>query len=102
MTQEKLIDTLPVLQLAEVRCSDYNTVKVTKLDHTQSESETTTEQPVRSEHNTTVMKVLQNLGPQTNSETINFLNILKRVEFDEQGTVLYQFCYKSILHFAEQ
>ncbi len=83
MTQEKMSDTLPVLQLAEDRYPDYNTVKVTKLDHTQTESEATTEQPVRSEHNTTVMKDLQNLGPQTNSATINFLNILKSLELDE-------------------
>jgi hypothetical protein len=83
MTQEKMSDTLPVRQLAEDWCLDYNVVKVTKLDHTQAESEVTTEQPVRSEHNTTVMKVLQNLGPQTNSAIINFLNILKRLELDE-------------------
>jgi hypothetical protein len=43
-TQEKLSDTLAVLHLAEARCRpDYNTVKVTKLDHTQTEPEVTTE-----------------------------------------------------------
>jgi hypothetical protein len=57
---EKLSDTLTVLHLVEARCRpDYNTVEVTKLDHTQAEPEATPEHPARPEHNTTVMKVLR-------------------------------------------
>jgi hypothetical protein len=84
--QEKLSDTLAVLHLAEARCRpDYNTVKITKLDHAQAEPEATPEHPARSEHNAAVMKVLQTLGPQTNSAAVEFLNVLKRLERDEQA-----------------
>jgi hypothetical protein len=80
-----LSDTLAVLHLAETRCRpDYNTVKINKLDHTQTEPEATSEHPARSEHNAAVMKVLQTLGPQTNSAAVEFLNVLKRMERDEQ------------------
>ena len=76
----------PVLQLAEARCRPgYNTVQVTKLDHAQAEPEATAEQPVRPEHNTAVMKVLQSLGPQTNSAAVEFLTVLKRLEQEEQA-----------------
>jgi hypothetical protein len=84
--QEKLSETLAVLHLAEARCRpDYNTVKVTKLDHAQAEPEVTAEQPARPEHNTAVMKVLQTLGPQTNLAAVEFLNVLKRLERDEHA-----------------
>jgi hypothetical protein len=84
--QEKLSDTLVILHLVEAQCRpDYNTVKVTKLDHAQSEPEATPEQPARPEHNTTVMKVLQTLGPQTNSAAVDFLHVLKRLERDDQA-----------------
>jgi hypothetical protein len=78
LQQEKMSDTLVILHLAEAQCRpDYNTVKVTKLDHPQAEPEATSEQPVRPEHNTEVMKVLQTLGPQTNSVAVEFLHVLK-------------------------
>jgi hypothetical protein len=84
--KEKLIDTLAVLHLTEARCRpDYNTVKVTKLDHAQTEPEATPDHPARPEHNAAVMKVLQTLGSQTNSAAVEFLNVLKRLERDEQA-----------------
>jgi hypothetical protein len=84
--QEKLSETIAVLQLAEARCRPgYNTVQVTKIDNAQAEPAATSEQPARPEHNTAVMKVLQSLGPQTNSAAVEFLSVLKRLEQEEQA-----------------
>ena len=76
-----LPDTLAVLRLAEKRCSpEYNTAKEAKLDHGQVESEPTLERPARTEQDTTVVKVMHTLGPQSNSAGIEFLKVLQHLD----------------------
>ncbi len=75
-----LPDTLAVLRLAEKRCvPDYNTSRTAKLDQGQVQLELG-EHPARTEQDTTMVKVMQTLAPQSNSAVVEFLKMLQHLD----------------------